>query len=495
MVADERNRWVSFAWRRDLFVPVSVSQSLVVGTGVVLLAALSSTVAFALSEWHAEALPGKGAFGLVLRVSDLYPILPALFALVLAAFAVYLSVAAVFGADDPHLGGRRRCTCRRCRWGHWSALELRRPLFNTESMLGLAVTALTAALAADAASIAGLGLGLGVVADGHLLFPVRVVAGILAFLLLLAGIIATWGIILWSFLAVGGVFHVRNSRVRGRDNRNSAVFAPLAVYDPEGDTVSDLKNRQEQVFQQFMDAHLLPKWITGQGETTQTLRLLGVEVQEAATADMWGLVPATWPEGWRLVRKEDGYFWFDLVNGSGTAMIEGLVNGKAYDARAHLRLTDAGRREARCRWYGLSDSERALMQQRGGPWKPPYPAVAEGPHFEAGDNYALVAAQLRARGWTIGAEEATGVQVVLSEAASAWAAERRAGDSFWLLPGGTSANTARTGCSGDGTYPWDTQEAKASWQDPRALADEVDRVLRDGYPGEPASENAAADML
>ncbi|MFD5615125.1 hypothetical protein [Kitasatospora sp. NPDC127060] len=494
VATDERNRWISFDWRRDLFAPISVTQSLVAGIGVLLLVALSGTAAFALSDWHAESPMAKGAFEIVLKAADLYPILPGFCAVVLTAFAASLSVAAVFGTDDPHQGGRRRCACRRCRWGHWTALELRRPLFDTESMLGTAATALVAALAADAVSAGGLGLFS--VAGGHLPFPVRIAAGILGFLLLMAGLIASWAIVPWSLLAASGVFTVRNNRIWWQENMNSVALAPMAaVYDSEGDTVSGVEEMQEQVFQQFMDANLLPKRITGQGETTETLRLLGVDVQEGAAADVWGLVPATWPDGWQLVRQEAGYYWFDLVDEAGTPMIEGLVNGKAYDARAHLRLTDVGRQEARRRWYGLSDNERALVQQRGGPWKPQYPTVTEGPHFNSGGNYALVASRLRAKGWTIGAEGATGVQIILSEAASAWTAERRAGDSLWLLPSATSANTSYTGCAGDGTYPWDPQETQASLQDPGALADEVDRILREGYPDEPVPAQADADAL
>ncbi|MFB7375829.1 hypothetical protein ACFC6U_03165 [Kitasatospora purpeofusca] len=493
MATDERNRWTSFGWRRDLFAPVSVAQSLVAGIGVVLLVALSGTAAFALSEWRAETIQAEGAFGSVLKAADLYPlILPGLCALVLAALAVSLSVAAVFGGDDPHQGSRRRCACRRCRWGHWTALELRRPLFDTESMLGTAVTALVAALAADAVSAAGLGLF--PVVGGHLPLPLRIAVAIPAFLLLMAGTLATWAIVPGSLLAASGVFHARNNRIWWQENGNAAELAPLAVYESEGETVPGTADMQEQVFLQFMDSNLLPKRITGQGETTETFRLLGVDVQDAAAADVWGLVPAEWPDGWQLVRQGAGSYWFDLVDESGTPMIEGFVNCKAYDPQAHLRLTPAGRREVRRRWYGLSDKERTRVQRRGGPWKPLYPTVAAGPHFDARDNYALVASRLRAKGWTIGAEEATGVQIILSEAASAWAAERRAGDSLWLLPSGIS-DMPHTGCAGAGTYPWRLRETQTSWRDPGALADEINRILREGYPDELTPEEADADTV
>ncbi|MFD9687364.1 hypothetical protein ACFWXO_16590 [Kitasatospora sp. NPDC059088] len=481
MVADRRS-WISFERHRDAFAPVSVAQSLAAGIGIVGVTAVSATVAFFVTEWNLEQWHPTQAFGFALKVLGFYPLLPGFCALVLSVVATWVSVAGVFGKGGSHEDDDR-CTCRRCRWSYWVALDLRRLLRPARSVVMTAVAALLVGLAADAATAAGLGLFR--LADGQAM-ALRIAAGLLGFVLFMAGFVAHIANVPWSLLSTFGVFESWKDRKWWQKNGNAPELAALtAALDPN--------NAQEQLFQNFLKSNTLPRNINGEGETPETYRLLGVDAEWTAPADSLGLVPATWPEGWELVRQELGFFWFQLLDEAGTPMVEGLVNSKVYDPRAFLRLTAAGRQEARRVWRGLPESQRALVQQRGGPWKPAHRTVEAGPRFGEGDNYPLVAARLRAKGWNVGKESATGIQITLSDAASAWTAEREAGESFWLLPSGTDA--PRTGCADAGSYPWYPQATRASWQNPGAIADEVDQILRQGYREELCPDGEDADVV
>ncbi|SEM86212.1 hypothetical protein, partial [Streptacidiphilus jiangxiensis] len=463
----DRNRWIAFERRADAFAPVSVAQSLAAGVGVAALTAVSGIVALAVTQWNIDQWQVTPGFGLVLKALGFYPLLPGLCALILSAAAVVVSVAAVFDKGGLHEDSDD-CTCRRCRWSHWIALDMR-PWTLGDSLLRTAVNALVIGLAADTAS--AVGFALYQLPDG-LPKALRVAGALLGIVPIMAAFIARMVNVLWSISRTQGVFSIREHRIWSRENRTSPALVALHEAFDDGDP-------QERLFRQFLTSGQLPRRISGEGETAETYRLLGVDAQWTDPQDALGLVAATWPAGWELVRQEIGAYWFELVDETGTPMAEGLVNSKIYDPRAHVRLTDAGRREVRRRWYALPEDERALVQQRGGPWTSAYPTVEDGPRFAEADNYALVAARLRARGWTIGVESPSGLQISLSDAASAWTAERTAGEVFWLLPGDFGAPV--TGAAGPGAYPWYPQATQASWQDPGALADEIDQILRHGY--------------
>ncbi|MFD9687339.1 hypothetical protein ACFWXO_16465 [Kitasatospora sp. NPDC059088] len=139
------------------------------------------------------------------------------------------------------------------------------------------------------------------------------------------------------------------------------------------DLMDKLRTR---MYEEFFKHPFLP-WQFDPTESMDTYALLGIHFDVMYTnkdmLDQFGLIAVEIPDGWRKVRGAPGTFAFQLVDGEGTAVVEGRVHAGPFEYRqsknaVHMRLTAEGRRLAKERWAQLSWWRRRRITRDGGPW-------------------------------------------------------------------------------------------------------------------------------
>ncbi|MFE4512685.1 hypothetical protein ACFRMQ_00600 [Kitasatospora sp. NPDC056783] len=128
---------------------------------------------------------------------------------------------------------------------------------------------------------------------------------------------------------------------------------------------------QTRVYRAIFEQPLLPVDFDP-AERLSTYALLGLELNlrggNVFTMDV-GLAAWFLPTGWQTVRVDEPAYGFQILDESGAALVQGVVDVQPRTRTVVMALTDAGRRVARERWDALSWwGRRKLTRQLGSPW-------------------------------------------------------------------------------------------------------------------------------